>query len=138
LTLAGMELSRLPADALYIIAGAALLLLFIGIHNAWDTVTYMTIERSRAKEAGATATSPAMPSPSEESAMATAPSARAGGEPAARADALAESVPVVARSMRSDSTPAATRALESPQASRARNPKPKPSRPSRARKGATP
>jgi hypothetical protein len=29
-----------PRPALYLVAAAALLLLFIGIHNAWDAVTY--------------------------------------------------------------------------------------------------
>lgn len=29
-----------PRPALFFVGGAALLLLFIGIHNAWDTVTY--------------------------------------------------------------------------------------------------
>lgn len=36
----------LPAEssvALFVIGGAALLLLFIGIHNAWDVVTYITV-----------------------------------------------------------------------------------------------
>jgi hypothetical protein len=31
-------------SALFPIAGAALLLLFIGIHNAWDTVTFLALE----------------------------------------------------------------------------------------------
>jgi len=44
---AGIQLSRVSADALYIVGGAALLLVFIGIHNAWDTVTYVMLERSR-------------------------------------------------------------------------------------------
>jgi hypothetical protein len=41
-TLAGSaEEARLHAqDALFGVAGAAVLLLFIGIHNAWDAVTY--------------------------------------------------------------------------------------------------
>jgi len=30
----------LTGTALFIIAGATLILLFIGIHNAWDAVTY--------------------------------------------------------------------------------------------------
>jgi hypothetical protein len=37
----------LPGHAdrvLFVIAASALLLLFIGIHNAWDTVTYITVE----------------------------------------------------------------------------------------------
>jgi hypothetical protein len=33
--------------ALFLVAAAALLLLFIGIHNAWDAVTYHTFTRSR-------------------------------------------------------------------------------------------
>ena len=36
-----------PAAPLFFIAGAAVLLLFIGIHNAWDAATWMAIERSR-------------------------------------------------------------------------------------------
>ena len=40
-----------PLDALDITGAATILLLFIGIHNSWDTVTYVTItERSRAKD----------------------------------------------------------------------------------------
>jgi hypothetical protein len=33
--------------ALFVVGGAALLLLFIGIHNAWDTVTYHVFVRRR-------------------------------------------------------------------------------------------
>ena len=40
---------RHPAFALYLIAGAALLLLCIGIHNAWDTATYVTISMPKGK-----------------------------------------------------------------------------------------
>jgi hypothetical protein len=36
-----------PALALFIIATATVLLLFIGIHNAWDNVTYVAIELSQ-------------------------------------------------------------------------------------------
>jgi hypothetical protein len=32
-------------QALFSVGAAALLLLFIGIHNAWDTVTYIVVER---------------------------------------------------------------------------------------------
>jgi len=42
---AGLALVRHPNGALYTIAAAALLLLFIGIHNAWDTVTFLVIQR---------------------------------------------------------------------------------------------
>jgi hypothetical protein len=34
------------ADALFAVAASTLLLLFIGIHNAWDTVTYLAIQQS--------------------------------------------------------------------------------------------
>ncbi len=34
-------------DALFAVAGAALLLLFIGIHNAWDAVTYHVFVKKR-------------------------------------------------------------------------------------------
>jgi hypothetical protein len=36
-----------PARALFIAGGATILLLFIGIHNAWDTVTFLAIDRLR-------------------------------------------------------------------------------------------
>ena len=35
--------------ALYLIAGTALLLLFTGIHNAWDTVTFVTVTDAQSK-----------------------------------------------------------------------------------------
>jgi hypothetical protein len=41
----GLALVRHPSGALFTIAAAALLLLFIGIHNAWDTVTFLVIQR---------------------------------------------------------------------------------------------
>ena len=44
---AGIQLARVPTHALFIVGGSVLLLVFIGIHNAWDTVTYVTLERSR-------------------------------------------------------------------------------------------
>ena len=36
-----------PAPALFVIAAGTVLLLFIGIHNAWDTVTYIAIDLSQ-------------------------------------------------------------------------------------------
>ncbi|GCE23936.1 hypothetical protein [Dictyobacter kobayashii] len=33
--------------ALFVIGAATILFLFIGIHNSWDTVTYVTLARSR-------------------------------------------------------------------------------------------
>lgn len=39
-----------PAPDLFIIGAATLLLLFIGIHNAWDTVTYIVIQESQSQD----------------------------------------------------------------------------------------
>ncbi len=36
-----------PVPALFVIAAVTVLLLFIGIHNAWDVVTYVPFERSQ-------------------------------------------------------------------------------------------
>jgi hypothetical protein len=47
---AAIALSRDTLIALFVIAAAALLLLFIGIHNAWDTVTFITLNRIRSSD----------------------------------------------------------------------------------------
>jgi hypothetical protein len=47
LVVAAILLPSQPAPALFVVAAGTLLLLFIGIHNAWDLVTYTAIERSR-------------------------------------------------------------------------------------------
>ncbi|HET7185575.1 MAG TPA: hypothetical protein VFI82_12875 [Terriglobales bacterium] len=41
-----------PSPALFIVAASALLLLFVGIHNAWDTVTYIAVKHSRPPKQG--------------------------------------------------------------------------------------
>ncbi|HEU4699214.1 MAG TPA: hypothetical protein VFS40_08540 [Gemmatimonadales bacterium] len=41
------------AGPFFLVGAAALLLLCIGIHNAWDTVTYLTIRELHAGDAGA-------------------------------------------------------------------------------------
>lgn len=46
----GFMLPALPAGSLYTAGGAVLLLLFIGIHNAWDVVVWMTTERHAHRE----------------------------------------------------------------------------------------
>jgi hypothetical protein len=46
LIFAAVALPANPALALYIISAVMVVLLFIGIHNAWDLVTYLAIERS--------------------------------------------------------------------------------------------
>jgi hypothetical protein len=42
---ASATLTRYTAGSLFIVAATALLLLFIGIHNAWDTVTYIALNQ---------------------------------------------------------------------------------------------
>jgi hypothetical protein len=41
---AALELQHHPTGALFLIGGVTLLLVFIGIHNAWDTVTWLAVE----------------------------------------------------------------------------------------------
>ena len=41
LLVAAILLQRFPERTLFVVAAMALLLLFIGIHNAWDTATYL-------------------------------------------------------------------------------------------------
>jgi hypothetical protein len=47
LLVAAIVLPGHPAPALFVIAAGTVLLLFIGIHNAWDNVLYITIELSK-------------------------------------------------------------------------------------------
>ena len=71
LLVAGVALVRAPAGALLAIGATALVLVFIGIHNAWDTVTYVTMrsrtgfatagsDPGRGQEARAAGTEPAL------------------------------------------------------------------------------
>jgi hypothetical protein len=45
LFVAGLMVFWRPAPALYVVAATALILLFIGIHNAWDAAVYMAMRR---------------------------------------------------------------------------------------------
>ncbi|MFL5577609.1 MAG: hypothetical protein ACJ79S_16765 [Gemmatimonadaceae bacterium] len=47
---AAIALGRSATGALVMIAATALLLLFIGIHNAWDTVIYLALEQVAPRE----------------------------------------------------------------------------------------
>lgn len=42
--LAGIFLTPYPAHALFALAAGVILLIFLGIRNAWDTVTYIAVE----------------------------------------------------------------------------------------------
>lgn len=54
---AGIALTRVPDGALFVIGAATLLLLLVGIHNAWDTVTYIAlVQRNQRTEAQPPAT----------------------------------------------------------------------------------
>jgi hypothetical protein len=45
LAVAALGLRRAPPPCLFLVGGAALTLLFTGIHNAWDAVLYIAIGR---------------------------------------------------------------------------------------------
>ena len=47
LVVAALLLSAIPVPALFVVAAATILLLFIGIHNAWDNVTFTAFELPR-------------------------------------------------------------------------------------------
>jgi hypothetical protein len=49
LLVAAIVLPGHPAPALFVIAAGTVLLLFIGIHNAWDNVTYIALELSQSE-----------------------------------------------------------------------------------------
>ena len=70
LTGAGAGLTRYEHESLFAAAAATLLLVFIGIHNAWDTVTFITLTRGKqSREHQATSASdpePAVTSPATE------------------------------------------------------------------------
>ena len=61
LLVSGIALRHGLAETLYVVAAAALLLVFVGIHNAWDTVTYLTLARSEAARSLPPATAPDRP-----------------------------------------------------------------------------
>ncbi len=44
---------RAASGALFGVAAASLLLLCVGIHNSWDSVTYMTVNAVRLAHSGA-------------------------------------------------------------------------------------
>ena len=50
LVVAAIVLPSQPVPALFVIAAVTMLLLFIGIHNAWDAVTYTAFERSQPQD----------------------------------------------------------------------------------------
>ena len=51
LLVAGADLPGHPSAALFAVAVSSLVLVFIGIHNSWDTVTYVAIELREDRDA---------------------------------------------------------------------------------------
>jgi len=47
---AALLLHRHQAPSLFVIGAAAVLLLYVGIHNSWDTVTYIAVAQPGGKE----------------------------------------------------------------------------------------
>jgi hypothetical protein len=47
LLVSGVLIGRAPGPALFGVGGVSLLLLFIGIHNAWDSVVYIAVAARR-------------------------------------------------------------------------------------------
>lgn len=61
LLVAAILLDARPVTSLFMIAAVSVLLLFIGIHNAWDTVTYIAVKHypsSKHKDASGTHPTP--------------------------------------------------------------------------------
>ena len=50
LILAAFMLSKNPSSALYIVGSAMMLLLLVGIRNAWDMVTFLAVERAHSEK----------------------------------------------------------------------------------------
>ena len=51
LLVAAFLLPRGPGPSLFAIGGAAVMLLFVGIHNAWDAVTYIALRERHGEQA---------------------------------------------------------------------------------------
>lgn len=61
LLVAGLMLARAPEPCLFLIGATALLLLFIGIHNSWDTILFLALDMPAEPATQATASEPAAP-----------------------------------------------------------------------------
>jgi hypothetical protein len=81
LAVGGIVLGWESTGALFVIGGSTLLLVFIGIHNAWDTVTYITFEFAGASPPERTATVPAPPATGSSPVPQATEASRAPGPP---------------------------------------------------------
>src|SRR5262249_25408223 len=50
LLMAAFLLPSYPTSSLFVVGGMALLLLYVGIHNAWDSVVYIALRRQQRSE----------------------------------------------------------------------------------------
>jgi len=48
--ISAITLRSYPERSLFVVGGMSLLLLFIGIHNAWDAVTFITVSQAQASK----------------------------------------------------------------------------------------
>jgi hypothetical protein len=55
---AAIVFPRHPVPSLFVVGAVAVLLLFIGIHNAWDAVTYIARDRMQQPEESGAPASP--------------------------------------------------------------------------------
>jgi hypothetical protein len=53
IALAAIRLPSYPAPSLFVVGASTLLLLFIGSHNSWDTVTYIALDLPKPKDPSA-------------------------------------------------------------------------------------
>ena len=58
----GFALVAYPTTALFMVGAVTLLLLFVGIHNAWDTVTFLVVEQISSKSGTTPPEAPSEPS----------------------------------------------------------------------------
>ena len=80
----GWAVEHHTTDTLYVVGGATLLLVFVGIHNAWDTIMYITIAGVSQRQASAApAPTPAPREMSHETPRGTPPASppHAGNKP---------------------------------------------------------
>lgn len=61
LLVAGLLLVRAPMPCLFLIGATALLLLFIGIHNSWDTILFLALDMPSAPATQSAPKEPAVP-----------------------------------------------------------------------------
>lgn len=82
---AGVRLASAPALALALVGAGSLTLVFVGIHNAWDTVTYvMTMRARRALESAEAEKPAASATPPESTAPKATARAHSGSGPSRR------------------------------------------------------